>query len=201
MDFPKNIEHINGVNEIKHEIGVRKDMISMVTKSLGGVSKKTDDDLLSVIDKFATEISILEKRMNEIVSKSTRKKYNFPIIDVPASGNANWWEGAYTLCFVYSKHNGNFILRGWRGEVMEYLKKNYTHYFYYVSMWHNGISRGHWGFWKKSVSVFRPSKPFKEWKYRVVKYVGKGSIFDNKKEMEFSFKRMPKRWIKKFDKL
>lgn len=209
MNLPRNIDHVKKISEIKYEIGLRKEFINSFQKSLSTRLKesrrnedKTIQNLTSAIQKFEDENLILQERMDKLLSNSTRKKYNFPIIDVPASGNSNWWEGAYTLCFVYSKHNGNFILRGWRGEVMKYLKKNYSNYFCYISMWSNGCSRGHWKFWKDNVSIFEPKKlgKRKEWKYRVVKYSGSG-IYHSNREKELEFKRLPKRWIKEFDEL
>lgn len=134
----------------------------------------------------------------------SRREY--PVIKVPASGNPNWGDGARTMCFVYSKNSGNLILEGYRGEVEEYLKKNYTHYFCYFSMWHAGHTRGYWKFWKdKSVTIFTPSKIAKEWKYRVVKYQpsdGYGYRISTKKEdTVLKFKRLPKHWIPEFDEL
>lgn len=131
------------------------------------------------------------------------EKKKYPIIKVPANGHLDWYEGARTLCFVYSKKHGNFILEGYRGEVDEYLKKNYTHYFCYISMWSEGRSRGMWHFWKDSVGIFSPSKMFKSWKYVIRPYTGG---YDNisKEESDkkaLKFKRMPKRWIPEFDKL
>jgi hypothetical protein len=124
----------------------------------------------------------------------------YPIIDVPANGCPNWYEGAFTLYFVYSKHHGNFILRGYRKEVDEYLKKNYTHYFYYVSMWSAGHSRGHWKFWKDDVTIFEPSKSYKSWKYNVVKYK-RDNYFNSERVLEIKLKRLPKRWIPEFNNL
>lgn len=134
------------------------------------------------------------------------KKKNYPVIKVPSNGKPNWGEGARTLCFVYSKHQGNFILEGYLGEVKNFLKANFTHYFCYFSLWHNGRSRGYWRFWKDNmVSIFQPSKVSKHWKYRVVQYVPDGgygfSIFNKKVNTVLEFKRLPKRWIPEFDKL
>ena len=145
--------------------------------------------------KFETSITI------------STEKGKYPIIKVPASGNPDWFEGARTMCFVYSRDHGNFILEGYRGEVDEYLKKNYTHYFCYISMWSNGKSRGHWDFWKDNIGIFEPSKMRKNWKWEVRPYSG-GGFFGNKKVSEeeikrktFKFKRLPKRWIPEFNKL
>lgn len=97
-------------------------------------------------------------------------KKEYPVIEVPSNGKPNWYEGARCMVFVYSRDNGNFILTGYRGEVEKYLKENYKHYFYYVSMWHKGSSRGHWKFWKKEVSIFEPNRRRKDFKYKVVRY-------------------------------
>ena len=210
MNIPRNIDYLKNVNSIKYEIGLRKEFITAFQKSLSTrlkESRKNEDksiqDLTSAIQKFEDEILILQERMDEILSKSTRKKYEFQIIDVPATGKSDWWEGAYTMCFVYSKHKGNFILRGWRREVMDYLKKNYTHYFCYISMWHNGVSRGHWKFWKENVTIYEPkiTGKRKEWKHRIIKYDHNSNMFETKKLNEIKLKRLPKRWIKEFDEL
>ena len=131
----------------------------------------------------------------------------YPVIQVPASGKPTWLGGARSMYFVYSKNHGNFILEGYDKEVEEYLKKNYTHYFYYNSLWCAGESRGHWSFWKDSIGIFAPSKHRKDWKYTVRPY--SGSMFFGKpaptdeeiKRKTFRFKRLPKRWIPEFDKL
>ncbi len=134
------------------------------------------------------------------------KKKKYPVIKVPSSGVLNWGDGARTMCFVYSKNHGNFILEGYRGEVDAYLRKNYTHYFCYFSMWHNGRSRGYWQFWRDiTVKIYEPSKISKTWKYKVIKYRpsdGYGySISIKKEDKKLEFKRMPKRWIPEFDEL
>jgi hypothetical protein len=129
------------------------------------------------------------------------EKKQYPIIDVKPTGVPDWYTGAFTLCFVYSKTAGNFILRGFRGEVEEYLKKHYTHYFCYWSMWSNGRARGHWDFWKDQIGFFDPSKMRKDWKYQVRPYSNYEISKEELKEKTFSFKRLPKRWIPEFDKL
>ena len=134
-------------------------------------------------------------------SHNTGKK-KYPIIDVPPSGNEHWSGGAYSLLFVYSKHKGNFIIRGYLEEAKNFLKKNYTHYFYYNSMWCRGVSRGYWSFWKDNVGFFPPSRRTKDRKYVVRTY---SNSFYEKNEnknkiVELKFKRIPRRWIPEFDK-
>lgn len=128
-------------------------------------------------------------------------KKNYPIIDVPANGRPDWSVGAYTLAFVYSKNSGNFVLRGYYGEVKQYLKKHYTHYFVNYSLWSGGHSRNIWDFWNDSIGIFSPSQRRKDRKYEVRPYTGgRNNIslkeFDAKR---LKFKRLPKRWIPEFD--
>jgi len=164
-------------------------------------------------DKYDVYIESVKHFLREGIipkfKKSKTPKKELPIIKVPANGHPDWYESARTWCFVYSKNNGNFILEGFRGEVEEFLKRNFTHYFCYYSMWGNGQSRGYWRFWKeKDVTISTPSKHRKEWKYtiekREVKPFNNGRInFSNMKTTTFSmkFKRLPKQWIKEFNKL
>jgi hypothetical protein len=128
-------------------------------------------------------------------------KKEYTEIEVPSDGKPNWGDGARCMFFVYSKYKGNFILKGYLREVEKFLKENYTHYFYYNSMWHNGVSRGHWKFWKDGVTIWEPnnSKRYKRVKYIVIKYKVDG--YERKKVSELAFKRLPKRWIPEFDRL
>lgn len=122
---------------------------------------------------------------------------NYPIIDVPASGKSRWYGGGRVLAFVYSKSNGNFILRGFSNEVQEYLKKNYSHYFYYISFWYSGMSRGYWSFWKDAVSLHPPEKKSRRMNNRNRRF----RVRNINTKMELTFKRLPKRWIPEFDNL
>jgi hypothetical protein len=124
-----------------------------------------------------------------------------PIIEVPSDGKPNWYEGAYCLFFVYSKKAGNFIIKGYRREAEKYLKENYTHYFYYSSMWSHGKSRGHWHFWKDDVIIFEPSRASKTFKFRVIQYDKHKYSYEKNRKFEKEFKRLPKRWIPEFNKL
>lgn len=115
MDIPKRIETLKTIDQIKKEIGLREYYINEFKKvlpTLNMMDEQSAVELENKICKYSNDIVYLKRMLEEKLTNSTRKKYNFRIIDIPASGNANWWEGAYTLCFVYSKHEGNFILRG-----------------------------------------------------------------------------------------
>lgn len=149
----------------------------------------------------------IKKVMFEITNDDgANDKKKYPVIKVPSSGKPVWYGGARTMMFVYSRDHGNFILEGYSKEVEEYLKKNYTHYFFYHSMWSDGKSRGHWDFWKDNIGFFEPSKARKTWKYEVRPYGGGffGGPTLSKEELEkktFRFKRLPKRWIPEFNRL
>ncbi len=142
---------------------------------------------------------IYEKKLRAV----NNKKYE--VIEVPASGKRGWSGGAYTLCFVYSKYKGNFVLKGYIKEVEEYLQKNYTHYFYNLSLWHNGFHRDIWKFWKKDIGIFEPSsrgKRMNERKIEIRTYSDWLHDGETKnKSISLKFKRLPKRWIPEFDTL
>lgn len=127
----------------------------------------------------------------------------YPFIEILSDGKPDWYEGARCMFFVYSKDKGNFILKGYRREVEKYLKENYNHYFYYNSMWSHGMSRGMWGFWKEGVSIYAPSKRKrrKNEKFKVIKHASSREFYFGKREVELTFKRLPKRWIPEFDNL
>lgn len=118
-------------------------------------------------------------------------KKEFPVIEVPSDGKRRWYGGAYCTWFVYSKHNGNFILKGYHDEVEKYAQEHYTHYFYMNTMWCEKRHRGMWQFWKKGVYIIEPSKARKTFRYRVTTF--------NEPRKELTFKRIPNRWIPEFD--
>lgn len=140
-------------------------------------------------------VKVYEKKLRSLGNKK------YPVIDVPSSGKRNWMGGAYTLCFVYSKYNGNFVLRGYRKEVEEYLKQNFTHYFCNHSLWHKGFNRDIWDFWKNEIGIFHPSikERKKGKKIEVRKYSNYQTEDEFRRTIPLKFKRLPKRWIPLFD--
>lgn len=175
-------------------------------------SSFTLDDRKKITDKPEYEYyreeatKIYDKRLVKKQKAFLNKKY--PVIDVPASGKSRWLGGAYTLCFVYSKYKGNFVLKGYMKEVEDYLKKNYTHYFCNFSLWSNGFNRDIWRFWKDGIYIFEPERHRRtriipnNQKYRVREYsCSYESDEENKKRKENTlyFKRLPKKWIPEFD--
>jgi len=156
------------------------------------MGKITSDESYEYYRQKATKL--YEKKQRAVLNKK------YPVIDVPASGNRDWSGGAYCLCFVYSKYKGNFVLRGYIKEVEEYLKKNYTHYFYNKSLWHHSQNRDIWGFWKKDIGIFTASLKKKRKKTQIRPYYEYEIDEANLKAKTFEFKRLPKRWIPEFDK-
>jgi len=140
---------------------------------------------------------IYEKKQRAVLNK----KYS--AIDIPADGKSGMSGGAYCLCFVYSKYNSNFVLKGYMREVEEYLKKNYTHYFCNYSLWNCGQSRDIWYFWKKEVGIFDVSvKERRKGKKTEVRPWRDSEMTEEELVAKtFKFKRLPKRWIPEFDTL
>lgn len=196
FQLPSKDKEINDLawKIFKEKLGLR------FTHELSVEQKKSITDEESYQYYIEEGEKLYNKRMASKAKALTSKQYK--IIDVPANGNPEWYGGAFTLAFVYSKYNGNFILRGYVKEVQEYLKKNYTHYFYNLTMFGGLRSRNIWYFWKENIGIFEPSsrrhKTKESRRYNVRKY---HCSYDKDTEttISFSFKRLPKRWISEFD--
>ncbi len=137
-------------------------------------------------------------------------KKKLEVIEVSPSGIMGYNKGAWVFFFMYTKYKGNFIVSGFHGEVEEFIKKNYTHYFYNWVGFYNGHKRNVWHFWKDSIGIFEPSKGMKrirgrsKWqsKYVVRYYGGWGEdLTKEQKKFRMEFKRMPHRWIPELDKI
>lgn len=194
-----NVEHKNAIENIAWELFLRKLGISF-KRELTPEEKLTITDVESYEYYREEALKIYNKKLRAVHNKK------YPVIEVPASGKREWMGGAYCLCFVYSKYKGNFVLKGYVREVEEYLKKNYTHYFYNKSLWCKGFNRDIWGFWKKDVGIFEPSLRAKikgKKKIEVRQYTSWDESDTTTKEKDrtsLKFKRLPKRWIPEFDK-
>jgi hypothetical protein len=167
-------------------------------------------------EPFQEYIEEARKQLQDKQQRELRNK-KYPVIEVEADGKRGTAGGAYVLAFVYSKHSGNIVVKGYMREVEEYIKKNIkTHYFVNYSLWYMGSHRDIWKFWKDSVGVHEPQRsckrrkiepkhrkfrvrPYTDWKWDV----GEEEYQQQQKqadEQELVFKRMPKRWIPEFDK-
>jgi hypothetical protein len=120
--------------------------------------------------------------------KAMKKRYN--IFDIPPSEIKGWSGGAFCYAFVYTKHRGNFVLRGFIREVEDYLKKYYTHYFVNYTLFHRNEHRNIWNFWKRGVLICGPNK--RRRKYRITNFTENSS-------QDIYFKRLPNRWVPEFD--
>lgn len=162
---------------------------------------RVKDEVMRHANIQSVDFEVIESNPTDLVDIKTSKPY--PVIPVPASGTPVWFGGARAMLFVYSRDHGNFILEGYSQEVDNYLRKNYTHYFYRYTYWCNGKSRGGWKFWKDTVGIIEPSKSRKEWKYTIRRWTGgrhNVSIEESNKTC-LKLKRLPKRWIPEFNKL
>jgi len=205
-----------GIVPNERETEIRELAIKIFQRTLDFTFKADADpaviDELVASEPFQYYIEQATKQYDKR-TKALAVNKNYPVIEIKADGKSGMMGGAYCLCFVYSKHKGNFVLKGYMREVEEYLKKNYTHYFCNFSLWYMGTHRDIWHFWKKSIGVHTPCKykkgvkkndlmfnvrPYSDWSWNVSKkeYKKQQKEADEK---ELRFKRMPKRWIPEFD--
>lgn len=156
-------------------------------------SKIINDTSFEQYRKKATEFYINKQ-------KSLDNK-QYPVIVIPNSGEKTWIGGAYCIFFVYSKYNGNFVVKGYSNEVKDYLKNNYTHYFYNMTLWCDGFHRSIWYFWKKNqyYFYFPTNRDKRKGKKIELRQYTRGA--EDQKPFSKSFKRIPKQWIKEFDNL
>lgn len=114
-------------------------------------------------------------------------------IEVPKVTKPSWSDGAFTIAFVYS-NKGNFILKGYSGDVRHYLKdyKYFANFTYYGC---NGM-RSYWSCSNDGVYIKKPklrSQPEGGQGYKYHFQVIKYDRNSNKKE--FKLKRLPKKYI------
>ena len=125
------------------------------------------------------------------------KEKELKVIEVPSDGKRGVAFGGWGLHFMYTKHHGNFILKGYHREVMEYIReKGITHWICNVVLYKHGKVRyNEWEFWKKRVYINKR-----------VRARGKACGFYMRKLNEsyeriktIEFRRIPHRWIPEFD--
>lgn len=148
-------------------------------------------------------------------TKSKKKLWN-TVIEVPNSGKTDWYGGAYTFAFVYS-NQGNFLVKGYRIEVQEYLKKRVNKglkYFVNFNLLNSdkdgfGIrnDRSFWNHYHEDYTILEPemniqytdggfNPKYNGWsKWRFYRYKNKVGQSGTIKE----FKRLPKKWLDLFD--
>lgn len=210
--FMENADTTIVVPNEKRKREVKELALKIFKRKLGFTFKKDVDpaaiEQLVTSEPFQEYIRIAEKQIEKREQALANNKM-YPVIDVPADGKSGVMGGAYTLCFVYSKYRGNFVLKGYHREVKAYLEKNYTHYFCNCSMQWMGGHRDFWSFWKKSIGFHEPSRYKKgvskeDMKFVIRRYVDWDCEDEEREKADaeaLRFKRMPKRWIPEFDNL
>lgn len=114
-------------------------------------------------------------------------------IEVPKVTKPSWSDGAFTIAFVYS-NKGNFILKGYSGDVRHYLK-NYKYFANFTFYSYKGM-RSYWSCSNDGVYIREPnlrSQPEDGWGYKHHFQVIKYDRNSNKKE--FKLKRLPNKYI------
>jgi len=177
-------------------------------------AKQEDIQTLMDSEPFQYYLQEAEKQYDKRQAALEVNK-TYPVVEVPADGKSGMMGGAYCLAFVYSKHKGNVVIKGYMREVEEYIKKNFkSHYFVNFSLWYMGSHRDIWKFWKSGIGIHEPTRSTKrgkikpkDRKFNVRPYVD--WVYDSEEEREkrwkeaeekaLYFKRMPKRWIPEFD--
>lgn len=126
-----------------------------------------------------------------------KKNKNYPVINVASDGRCGWSGGAFTICFVYSKSHGNFVLKGYYREVRKYLESNYKDYFCNYTLYSRYGHRSIWTFSKYGVIIHEPNSYLitNSNKFHIINYNSDGT------ENVLKFKRLPRKWIPEFDKL
>lgn len=181
------------IEDLAWKIFQRKTGISFI-RELTPEEKKSVTDVESYQQYRDEAKKMYEKKIAALNNK------RYPVIEVPADGKTGRMGGAYCLCFVYSKYNGNFVVKGYLREVEEYLKKNHTHYFCNKSLWYDGFNRDIWDFWRDRILIYHPSiRDKRKGKKIEVRPYMDYMTEEEKDEKIFHFKRMPKRWIPEFD--
>lgn len=191
-----SIERKNAIEKIAWQVFLSRTGLSF-KRELTPDEKKSITEVDSYEYYREQAVKIYEKRQRAVLNKK------YPERNILRDGKRGMAGGAYCLCFVYSKYNGNFVLKGYMREVEEYLKKNYTHYFCNFSLWNLGQSRDIWHFWKKDIGVFDVSikERRKGKKSEIRPWMNPELDEETLKAKTFKFKRLPKRWIPEFDTL
>lgn len=215
--FMENADVTIVVPNPKQEQDIRELALKIFRRKLGFMFR--EDVKQEVLDKlvasepFQEYIQEATAQLNKRDLALTNNKM-YPTIEIPADGKSGMAGGAWCLCFVYTKHKGNFVVKGYYREVEKYLKENHTHYFCNYSLWYLGQHRDIWHFWKETLNIYSPDKykkgvkkeslrfrvrPRCDWRWDVSdeEYEKQQKEADEK---QLLLKRMPKRWIPEFDK-
>lgn len=124
-------------------------------------------------------------------------KSKFTVIGVPAKGKQDWWGGAFTLTFVYAPH-GNFLVKGYKREVDDYIESHFKRYFLRSVLYRHGEHRTIFRFSDEcQLFVSEPKLSIHDYSTRFK--VMPRSYHTNKDSIMLKFKRFPTKWIPEFD--
>ena len=113
---------------------------------------------------------------------------------VPKISKPCWENGAFTIAFVYS-NQGNFVLKGYNGDIHEYLKnipniKYFARFNFYPNL------SGSRGYWETNIDkVYISSPNLNPKKKSFISYPYHFRIRNVHTGKEFKLKRMPNRYI------
>jgi hypothetical protein len=125
-------------------------------------------------------------------------KKKWDVIEVPKTGIKNWFGGAFTYAFVYS-NRGNFLVKGYKKEVEEFLKTHFSRYFVRYVLYNRGEHREIMEFGKNChLYLGEPSDMFHRHKRHRYEVMPK-NYDTNLNSIKLTFKRLPKKWIPEFD--
>lgn len=124
-------------------------------------------------------------------------KNKLTVINIPAQGKNEWWGGAFTLTFVYAPH-GNFLLKGYKREVDEYIETHFTRHFSRSVLYRHGAFRTILRF-SDECQLYVEEPSFRRRDYSPRYKVIPRSYHANKDAIMLKFKRFPTRWIPEFD--
>lgn len=120
---------------------------------------------------------------------------NLKEIDVGFVAN----DSPYTVYYVYTRDEGNFIIKGSYSKVIAHLKSIKSPYFYRYTFWMGGKSRGGWR-GSNGIRIYE-KHPFNaseqssncQKRYYFVSYV------NHKPKLLLKVRRIPHRWVKELD--
>lgn len=126
-----------------------------------------------------------------------KHKTQFTVIEVPASGQSDWGNGAYTHGFFYTP-DGNFLLKGYYGEVKSYAKTKFDRYFVRLVLYSRFGSRTITTF-SDNCRLSYSAPCLRRSDYRTKFEVYPYDYHRNDNAIRLSFKRFPTKWIPEFD--
>jgi hypothetical protein len=87
-------------------------------------------------------------------------KNKFPVIEVEPSGKPNWSGGAWCLAWTYTE-KGNFLLKGFYGDIQDYIKQKGWKCWSVINLYHTN-SKYKFAYYRRPFGNYRTTiKTFK----------------------------------------